>query len=654
MNKHTFTLVTLAMLESGRNIRKVSADSPDFDSLVQSIKNHGLLENLIVQPIENKKDKYRVIAGHRRLSALRVLEREKEINKAYEIPCLIVNSEINTKEIALAENTIRAAMHPADQVVVFRTLVNDKRNTAVEIADRFGLSERTVHQRLRMANVHNDILDAYRNNEIPQDAVIAFTLSSNKNEQKALFESMKKAGREIDGYYVRSTVTNTKINADNKCVRYIGLDKYIEAGGETTLDLFANTDDPAGVWINNLDLVNELALEKLSKFAEKQDTRWAWTEAILDHDYESVSKYKQVLPEVRAATDEEAKIIRSHAESWNRFISGPEAEKDQLEKEYDTLSEQVAEIREKRNKTRSFRPEHYANAGCIVSIDYRGKATVSTGLVKKEDWKTLTKQIKQADHTGNGNDNGTNGADTTQTLTYTKSLTDDLAYLRTTIIKTHLAKHPELALDLLTYQLAHSLQINTHYYRQPLSINASETENQPVAPAGNDMHERNNPGMALFETMIASLDLRFITEKDAEKSYRMFQSLEKENKMQILAAVIANTLNRQLSAEHGDRNPMAATEISVSQMDITWYQLMPLTADFFFNRIPKQALFDIGDELFSADLWSIPHAGLRKKELAEMLARHCNPDHVSPELNAEQKEKAETWTPLGFKAVPAH
>ena len=47
------------------------------------------------------------------------------------------------EEVSLAENSVRAAMHPADQVEAFRRLA-DAGSTAAAIAARFGVSERTV------------------------------------------------------------------------------------------------------------------------------------------------------------------------------------------------------------------------------------------------------------------------------------------------------------------------------------------------------------------------------------------------------------------------------------------------------------------------------------------------------------------------------
>ena len=74
------------------------------------------------------------------------------------------------EEVSLAENMVRAAMHPADQVEAFRRLA-DAGSTAAAIAARFGVSERTVEKRLHLGNAAPVLLDAYRAGEIDLDTI---------------------------------------------------------------------------------------------------------------------------------------------------------------------------------------------------------------------------------------------------------------------------------------------------------------------------------------------------------------------------------------------------------------------------------------------------------------------------------------------------
>ena len=62
------------------------------------------------------------------------------------------------RALALAENVVRIAMHPADQVVAF-TKLSDAGQSVSAIAARFGASERIVEQRLRLGNAAPELLD---------------------------------------------------------------------------------------------------------------------------------------------------------------------------------------------------------------------------------------------------------------------------------------------------------------------------------------------------------------------------------------------------------------------------------------------------------------------------------------------------------------
>ena len=108
-----FDIVTIQLnklVACPQNIRKTGGQG--VEDLAASIQAHGLLRNLIV--IE-KGNKYQVIAGGRRFAALTKLAKEKAIPKTFGVPCRVIDGTAGT-ETSLAENVIREAMHPADQI----------------------------------------------------------------------------------------------------------------------------------------------------------------------------------------------------------------------------------------------------------------------------------------------------------------------------------------------------------------------------------------------------------------------------------------------------------------------------------------------------------------------------------------------------------
>ena len=94
------------------NVRK-TGKGDGIDELAASIAAHGLLQSLVVR--KAKRGRYAVVAGDRRLSALKSLAESGAVASAYEVPCRLLTDEEDATEIGLAENVVRMPMHPADQ-----------------------------------------------------------------------------------------------------------------------------------------------------------------------------------------------------------------------------------------------------------------------------------------------------------------------------------------------------------------------------------------------------------------------------------------------------------------------------------------------------------------------------------------------------------
>ena len=63
--------------------------------------------------------RYAVVAGRRRYLALAQLAEAGRLDAAYAVPCRVLDRETDAAEISLAENIVRAPMHPADQFEAF-------------------------------------------------------------------------------------------------------------------------------------------------------------------------------------------------------------------------------------------------------------------------------------------------------------------------------------------------------------------------------------------------------------------------------------------------------------------------------------------------------------------------------------------------------
>src|SRR3546814_14953823 len=94
---------------------------------------------------------YEVVAGDRRLTALKLLAKKKRIPADYEVPCLLV-ADASARTVSLAENVQRENMHPADQFAAFAALVKEGRPSE-DIAADLSKSPPVVQRRWKLAKI---------------------------------------------------------------------------------------------------------------------------------------------------------------------------------------------------------------------------------------------------------------------------------------------------------------------------------------------------------------------------------------------------------------------------------------------------------------------------------------------------------------------
>ncbi|HHR6454247.1 TPA: ParB/Srx family N-terminal domain-containing protein [Providencia alcalifaciens] len=114
MDAHVLSLSVL--VQSELNVRKRPIDEKALYELADSIQSFGVLQNLVVYPMDN--DVYGVTAGQRRLLALQQLVAKGHPSSYFPVSVKIV-SESDVLVISLTDNSQREAMHSADQLHTF-------------------------------------------------------------------------------------------------------------------------------------------------------------------------------------------------------------------------------------------------------------------------------------------------------------------------------------------------------------------------------------------------------------------------------------------------------------------------------------------------------------------------------------------------------
>ena len=380
--------IPLSQLElSPDNARKTPADDSAFTELKASIAAHGLLENLIAHSMEPGADgpgRYAVIAGGRRLAAMQALAAEGALDDDHPVPCRMIGDIVAAEEVSLAENSVRAAMHPADQVEAFRRLA-DAGSTAAAIAARFGVSERTVEKRLRLGNAAPVLLEAYRAGEIDLDTLMAFAVTTDQARQNAVWETVGQQGYRPGAWQIKRLLTEDRVPATSAIVRFVGLEAYEAAGGRIDRDLFAEEDE-RGIWFDDPNLLNKLAMDSLQAAARELETRWKWAEARLDVDWSATAAFGRVRPQPAEPTDEEkAEIERLRTRNDELANMDDDGWTEELVEEAEGNEERLDEIEATIEARAIYRREDIAIAGCIATVGNDGELKLIQGLVKPED-----------------------------------------------------------------------------------------------------------------------------------------------------------------------------------------------------------------------------------------------------------------------------
>ena len=132
------------------------------------------------------------------------MAKQKKIEADHPVPCNVLDSG-DTVEISLAENEIRQAMHPADQLDAFKALAGQEMSDA-DIAARFGVSVAVVRQRLKLARVSPKLIALYRKGEMPLDCLMAFALSDDHKQQEKIWKDLPEWSQQ-DADAIRDALT---------------------------------------------------------------------------------------------------------------------------------------------------------------------------------------------------------------------------------------------------------------------------------------------------------------------------------------------------------------------------------------------------------------------------------------------------------------
>lgn len=181
-------ILKLGQIKTSKDNPRKGFDEKSIEGLAQSIKNDGLLQNLIVAAPTSKRAKHTIICGERRFRALNLLLERGDIDADFPVNVEIKEglSEDDILRMATVENVQRENLSPLEEAQAIATLIKDGEKLDV-IESQTGLTTSTIRRRLMLLELSEDVTYALKTRQINLAQAESFALASH-DEQNAILE----------------------------------------------------------------------------------------------------------------------------------------------------------------------------------------------------------------------------------------------------------------------------------------------------------------------------------------------------------------------------------------------------------------------------------------------------------------------------------
>ena len=199
--KNTKKNIPIDKLHPFKNHPYKVQDNEEMERLAESIKQNGVVSPVIVRPIEDTKDEYEIISGHRRIMASRKAGMK-------EVPALVVSLDRDAAAIVLVDSNLhREHILPSEKAFAYKlksealahqgwrsdltsTQVVSKLRTSEIIGESGGDSRETVRRYIRLTELIPEILWMVDDGKIALTPAVELSYLT-KLEQRDLLETME-------------------------------------------------------------------------------------------------------------------------------------------------------------------------------------------------------------------------------------------------------------------------------------------------------------------------------------------------------------------------------------------------------------------------------------------------------------------------------
>jgi ParB family chromosome partitioning protein len=141
--------ISIDVIDPNPEQPRLSIDPEGINELTASIREHGVLQPILVRPLDG--GRYQLIAGERRWRASRQAGVET-------IPAMVEEIDDDTAlEIAIIENLQREDLSPLDEAVMYERMTREHGYSVRKLAQKIGKDKGYIENRLRLADAPSEI-----------------------------------------------------------------------------------------------------------------------------------------------------------------------------------------------------------------------------------------------------------------------------------------------------------------------------------------------------------------------------------------------------------------------------------------------------------------------------------------------------------------
>lgn len=201
--------VDINKIEPGIGQPRKNFDKEKIEALAESIKEHGIIQPLIVT---KEKDLYYIVAGERRWRAAK----KAGIKKVPVIERTATTKEV--VELALIENIQREDLNPVEEAEAYQRLMKEFDMTQDQVAGVVGKSRPAIANTLRLLNFSDDIKGLLISGELSVGQARPLLALDDKQEQLYVAQQIVKAGlnaRQVEDF-IKKFISKKEISSEKE------------------------------------------------------------------------------------------------------------------------------------------------------------------------------------------------------------------------------------------------------------------------------------------------------------------------------------------------------------------------------------------------------------------------------------------------------